>query len=239
VDREKVRQVLSHTTIYRRMPTKVIDCDPDLFAFLVRHPEVIVNIWEVLGISNVALERTADGTFRVSDGQGTLGHVEIIRDEPHRQLIYAEGKYEGPLFKLPIRAHCVMLLRSRFTHGDNGRHYVTAQLDGFIHIDQAAADLLLRTFQPLVGRTADYNFTETMAFLGNLSRSTEQNPFGVERLYRRLNKVQPETRRRLVEISRGLSSRSAGLPSLRSTRMLEIARQEVPRHLVERASVGQ
>ncbi|MFV2069108.1 MAG: hypothetical protein ACC645_19240 [Pirellulales bacterium] len=235
-DLEKVRFVLSHTTIYRRMPTKVIDCDPRLFTFLARHPEVIVNIWEVLGISNVALERTAERTFRASDGHGTLGQVEIISDERNRQLIYAEGTYEGPMFKLPVRARCVMLMRSSFAPGDDGRHYVTAQLEGFIHIDGAAADLLLRTFQPLVGRTADYNFTETMAFVGNLSRTTERNPLGVERLYRRLNKVEPETRRRLVEISRNLATRSA---PIQPTGVLEIARQQDPRHLVERVSVGQ
>lgn len=230
---ERVRYVLAHTTIYRRMPTKVIDCDPQLFVFLVRHPHVIVNIWEVLGISNVALEPTADGAFLASDGHGTLGRVEFLTDEPNRQLIYAEGKYEGPMFKIPVRARCVLLMRSRFSRGADGRQYVTAQLDGFIHVDQAAADLLVRAFQPLVGRTADYNFTETMAFVGNLSRTTERNPLGVERLYRRLRKVEPETRRRLVEISRNLAAHSA---RTNTTGALDIGPPQAATQLAEAAT---
>ena len=34
----KVKSVISHTSIYRRLPVQVTDCDPDMYLFLVRHP---------------------------------------------------------------------------------------------------------------------------------------------------------------------------------------------------------
>ncbi|MDV7402867.1 hypothetical protein RZS08_66200, partial [Arthrospira platensis SPKY1] len=43
--REKLRPVLEKPSLYRRMPTQAVDCDPDLHLFLIRYPEVIVNIW--------------------------------------------------------------------------------------------------------------------------------------------------------------------------------------------------
>src|SRR5690606_15706171 len=48
--RRKVMAVTSSTAIYRRLPTVVFECDPTLYRFLVDHPDLVVNIWEVLGI---------------------------------------------------------------------------------------------------------------------------------------------------------------------------------------------
>ena len=39
------------------MPTRVIDCDPEMFNFLLQHPEVVIDVWRVMGISQVALDK--------------------------------------------------------------------------------------------------------------------------------------------------------------------------------------
>src|SRR5262245_27369560 len=56
--RRKVSYVLSDISIYRRMPTQVIRCDPDLYVFMVNHPHIAVNMWEVLEVSQLSLEPT-------------------------------------------------------------------------------------------------------------------------------------------------------------------------------------
>ena len=40
--RAKVTSVLSDVSFFRRMPVQVIQCDPDLYLFLVEHPDVEV-----------------------------------------------------------------------------------------------------------------------------------------------------------------------------------------------------
>src|SRR5262245_19827523 len=47
----KVKSVVANPTIFRRMPTQVFDCDPKMYVFLLRNPEVIVNIWQLMGIT--------------------------------------------------------------------------------------------------------------------------------------------------------------------------------------------
>jgi hypothetical protein len=227
-DHDRVQYVLGHTTIYRRLPVKQIDCDPQLFLFLVRHPEVLVNIWEVLGVSNVTLQRSGPTTFLASDGHGTLGNVNILRDEASRQLIYAEGAYEGPLLKWPIRGKCVLLLRVRYQKRDDGGYQVTGQLDSFTHIDRAAVELLAKTFQPLVGLAADYNFTETMNFVGDLSQATQRNPHGIARLYQKLSRVDPATRQQLLQISQDVALRSAQAQAQVRPQSLSLARSSHP-----------
>lgn len=227
-DQDSVRFVLNHTTLYRRLPVKQIECDPQLFLFLVRHPEVLVNIWEVLGVSNVSLQRSGPNTFLASDGQGTLGNVKILRDEANWQLMYAEGAYEGPLLKWPVRGKCVLLLRVRYQRRNDGHYQVTGQLDSFTHIDRVAVELLAKTFQPLVGLAADYNFTETMNFVGDLSQATERNPRGIASLYQKLNHIDPETRRQLLQVSQNVVIRSSRSQAQLRPQSLSLARSSHP-----------
>jgi hypothetical protein len=208
-DRQRVQRVLDETTIYRRLPASIIQCNPQLFLFLVRHPEVVVNIWEVLGVSQVALERTSPHTFRASDGHGTIGLIEVLHDQFNKQLVYAQGTYEGPLLVRPVKATCVLVLQMEYALDSGGRYFVTGYLDAFVHLDRASVEVLAKTFQPLVTRSADYNFTETMTFVSSLSRTAELNPRGLERICRKLTKVSPETRERLLQISDYASARPA------------------------------
>ena len=200
-DHRRVSSTLDAARIFRRLPIQVTECDPDMYLFLVRHPEVVVNIWEVMKISNVALERTGEDTFRATDGAGTLCHVKYCYSDHDTQVIYAEGSYDGPLFKRPVQARCVLTLKSGYIRETNGRYYVTSRMDTFIDIEHIGLEVLARTLQPLVNRAADYNFVETAAFLGQISRTSELNPLGVGRLSRKLTKLDPTVRNRFAELS--------------------------------------
>src|SRR4051794_10686853 len=63
--RDSVRAVIGDPTLYRRLPTNVIDCRPELYTFLAQNPEVLVEVWRQLGISQVRLTRLDDKTFKL------------------------------------------------------------------------------------------------------------------------------------------------------------------------------
>lgn len=208
-DRHRVQTVIDSTSLYRHMPTKLIDCDPHLFLFLLENPDVIVNIWEVLGVSNVALKRLDENTFLATDGHGTKGRIEVLYSHMDRQLIYAQGRYESPLMRHAVEADCVLLLRAAYLRSASGRRYVRASLDAFVQFQRAGPNLFAKTFQPLLGKVADYNFTETMDFVSRLSRTSERQPKKMTRLYEKLDKVDAETRRQLLQIPLRLAQRAA------------------------------
>src|SRR5580704_4252765 len=76
--RTKINSVISNASIYRRMPTRTVNCDPDLYLFLVRHPDVVVNIWEILGVAQMQLRQTDVDTFRVAEAEGTAASMEFL-----------------------------------------------------------------------------------------------------------------------------------------------------------------
>jgi len=205
-DREKVRQVVNGTTMYRRLPVQVINCDPQLYQFLIENPEVIVSIWDVMGVSDVSMTRTGEKSFRATDGEGTLAQLETLYSAHDRHLVYAEGSYDGPLFHRPVTAKCVMLLRSAHLRETDGRYFVTAALDTFVKVDRYGPEVLAKTFQPWVGKVADHNFTETMSFVAKLSQTAERKPDGIERLTQKLTGVHPDVRAKFLEISARMAS---------------------------------
>lgn len=205
----KVASVASQASIYRRLPVQVIDCDPDLFLFMVRHPEVIVNIWELMGVSKVTMSRTGPTTYEGSDHAGSRGSISYCYSDRDTQLVFAEGSYDGPLCARPIRANCVLLLKTACTQEADSRTYMTCRMDAFIQIENAGVDLLAKTFQPLITKSADYNFSETAAFFSMVSKTAERNPRGMVRLSAKLAGVDADVRQEFATVASQLPQRVA------------------------------
>ena len=193
--------VINNTSIYRRLPTQSIDCDPDLFVFLLRNPEVVVDIWRVMGITNMTLDRSGPDRYRAADGQGTTGIVDFAYRSSDLHVIYSEGTYDGPMYPTKLRGQCVIVLKSSYARDANGHMHVTNRLDAFLRIENLGAEIVAKTLQPLLGKTADHNFSETSSFVGSLSHTAETNPNGVGRLAQKLNHVEPQVRQQFADLA--------------------------------------
>ena len=223
--RRKVAAVVNKASVFRRSPVHVGACDPEMYLFLVRHPEVLVNIWEVMGISNVAMKRTGKTTFRAADGAGTLCNVEYLFGDSKKHVIYAEGSYEGPLFKKPIRAKCVLIVRSGYVRAADGRYHVTSRLDMFIKIENPAVELLVKAFQPMVGAVSDTNFSETAAFIARVSRTAERNPEGMKRLAEKLTGLTPEVREKFASLNAKVGEKARQRQATAKTAARQVSKQ--------------
>ncbi len=204
--RRSVSKVIHDSSLYRRLPTQVIDCDPQLFTFLAKNPDTLVAMWQQLGISHVKLVRTGAGTFRLADGAGTTGELVIVEQKcddraQNRIVMYAQGAYDGKPFKRPVRAECVLLLRSGSLKESDGRDYVAARLDSFVRLERTSIELFAKALHPWVGKTADANFVDTLTFISNFSRAAETRPATIERLVTALPQVSERRRDQLVQLA--------------------------------------
>jgi len=219
--RAKVAWVLENTSVFRRLPVRVTVCDPDFYQFLVQHPDVVVNVWEVFGVSHLTLRQTGPDAYQVIDDAGTSGTIQFLYRSPDTNVAYVDGQYTGRLFGHHVRGRGIMVLKSGFVRDVEGRCYVTSRLDAFMNIEPGGAEFLTKTFQPLVGKVADQNFTQTVDFLGSLYRTAEVNRRGVQRLAARLEKVQPEVRQQFAQLAEQVGQRAD-----RSERTTSTARQQ-------------
>jgi len=206
-DRQTVDRCLRSTTLYRRLPAETVICDQDLLEFAVRKPEAIVDIWRTLGISRLALDKVAPGQWRLSDGFGTVGALRLLQHERRGAgcalVLHGRGAYSGPLSPTELTGTCLLLVQCSAAEPTvDGRTRQTVQIDAFVDMDGIGLEIVTRTLQPLIVRSAAANVHEICLFMASLSKSAAENPSGVVHLTTRLNRTDPADRRELAAIAR-------------------------------------
>lgn len=206
---QEVQAVLENPSYFRRMPTQQIACDPQMFKFLVRRPEVMVNIWEVMGITKVTAKRTSPSSFMADDGLGTICKCDLVYSDNNLHVYVGSGSYEGTMVPRKVTGRCVSLLRTVDQPRGGGDQAIIGTMDVFLKVDNLGADLLTRSIGPFVGKTADYNFIETAKFISQISQVCQTNPSAAQALVMRLDRIDDGTRREFAEIVTRIASASA------------------------------
>ncbi len=200
VTRDKISDILQKPSLYRRLPVNSIVADPDYFRFLTRYPEVIVNIWQIMGVTQMKTKRTGPFTLETDDGAGTVSTLELIYGNENLHIFYGTGTYEGPVIHKKLTGRCVLILRSDYAIDAQGQSQVTNQLDVFLKVDNATLGLVAKTIQPIVGPTADQNFIESLKFVQRLNETTATNGPGVQQMGTRLN-IDDDVRQKFIEVA--------------------------------------
>jgi len=229
--RRAVDGCLRKATLYRRLPVETIVCDADLLDFALEKPETIVDIWRVLGISRLALDPTGPGQWRLSDGYGTVGVLRLVHHERQGRggllLFHGRGAYTGPLSPKNLTGTCVILVRhAPAMPAADGRERQMMQIDSFLDVDGVGLEIVTRTLQPLIVRSAAANLHEICLFMSTLSASARTNPEGVAQLAGRLGRTAPADQQALAAIARRAAKDvrpAAGAAAAADTVQLELA----------------
>jgi hypothetical protein len=198
--REKISDVVQNPSMYRRCPSCTIAADPDLFRFLVRYPEVVVSIWQIMGVTQMTAERTAPFVLDTDDGAGTISQLELIYGNENLHIYYGTGTYQGPVFRRKMTGRCVIVLRSLYSVDGLGQPKTTNEMDIFLKMDNVGTNLMAKTIQPLVGPTADQNFLDSLQFIQRLNEKTVENGPGVQHMGNRLN-IEDNVKEKFIELT--------------------------------------
>ncbi|MFM7136837.1 MAG: hypothetical protein ACKO1M_07180 [Planctomycetota bacterium] len=213
------RQIAEHfgrsATLHRRLPAETIHCEPALLDFVLSKPETLVDVWRVLGISRVALDPVAANTWRLSDGYGTTGTVRLIHHDhgPGGGLLvfHGRGGYDGPLAPKPLTGSCLLVVRHAPT-ADADQPAQRVEVEAFLDVDGLGLEIVTRTLQPLIVRSAAANVHEICLFVSQFARAADRNPAGVARLADRMSRTPPADLRTLATLAAGAS----GTPPVRT-----------------------
>jgi hypothetical protein len=206
---QRILSVATSPTLYRRLPAQAIACDREMFLFLARNPEVLVGIWDLMGITKVQATRTGPYQFDAVDGSGTTCHIDLVYGDPSMHIYVADGSYDGKLVAAPIRGRGVFVLRSSYAEGAQGQTTVTGTIDCFVQIENLGADLIARTLSGLIGRSADHNFIETARFMAQVSQASELNAPAMIDVATRMPQVNESTRREFIRLITKLAGKEA------------------------------
>jgi len=216
-ERAVAEQAIRRCTLSRRLPAASITCDAALLDFILSKPEALVDVWRVLGISRLTLDPTGPKTWRFADGYGTVGTVRLLHRERTPQggvhVYFGSGGYDGPLAPKPLTGSCLVVVRHSPAPGDQGDgRRQTVQIDAFLDVDGMGLELVTRTLQPLIIRSAAVNVHEISLFVSQFAAAAARNPAAVSRIADRMTRIPPEDRRTLVSLAGGPATvRRAGV----------------------------
>ena len=207
--KSKIGDILEKPSLYRRLPVTAINVDPEYLQFLIRYPETVVGIWELMGITHMQTQRISPFTLKTDDGAGTTSDMELVFGSQNLHIYYGDGIYEGPVLRKKLRGKCVIIVRTRprteintgeITPNRPGEPLQTAcQLDVFLKLENGTAGIIAKTISPIVGPTADHNFTESLKFVERLNKTTVNNGPGVEQMAEQLD-IDPHVIKKYQEV---------------------------------------
>lgn len=232
----KIQGVTQSPSIYRRLPVNQIECDPQFFTFALRNPDTVVNMWKVFGVSEMTLQKSAPYKFAGQDGSGTTCTAELVYGDSNIHIYYGTGVYQGPVFKRRITGRCVAVVRTKYKKGNN-QYVLENKMDVFLKVDNVAADLVARSLQPMVGKSTDHNFRESLAFLQAFSSTAVTEPHRTSYLIHKMPSVGNETKSQFHKIvatipQRQIQYQKSLQPNVPSTS------QPIPIQKVQANSVG-
>ncbi len=213
-ERRLAEQAIERTTLYRRLPTASIACDAALLDFVLSKPETLVEVWRVLGISRLAFDPAAAGQWRLSDGYGTVGVVQLLHHERGDRgglyVFHGRGAYDGPLAPKQLTGSCLVVLRySTDADATTGRQRQSVQIDAFLDVDGMGLELVTRSLQPLIVHSAAANLHEISLFISQFAAAAARNPAAVSRIADRMTRSTPADRTALVTLASGRQAATA------------------------------
>ena len=181
-EREKVRHVINHPTFRGRGAGEAFGGRPELYDWLLDHPDRALAAWRRLGAIASEIVNHGDGKFSWSDNHGSSVSWHTVYNHKNLRMWYAEGKVRAaPLTPLvPVQA--VLVLR----HGDmaenDGHSLLIHQTEIFVLTDSRAAALAARMMGGSVSRLTDQGLGQLELFFSGLVWYLDQHPERVGRL---------------------------------------------------------
>ena len=197
-DALRLQSVLMNVTVFRRLPVYQVESDKSMVMFMVNHPDAVVNIWDKMGISQISVRERGDGLYEVSDVAGTTGWMKRLWSGENGILYYLEGRYQGSLLKNDVRGKALVLARFSSSLNSEGTETVTCYVDTFLSLEQKSADLGVRLLFPMLGKVADNNLEQTLAFVRWYSDGCKSSPALLSSYAMELKNIRLETRQELA-----------------------------------------
>ncbi|GHT42516.1 hypothetical protein FACS189443_5610 [Planctomycetales bacterium] len=180
VDKLKIKRIVSKSPVFRKMPKQTIYADPEMYLFLLEHPDIVVSFWQHFGATQMKLKEKSKGKYYLEETAGTKANIEVLYQSPALCVAYAKGEYRGPFFARPCSGEVLLILRSKAVRDIGNEPMLECELDSFVAIDNFGADMLAKLFFQSLGKIADDNFEQTVMFVSQVSRAAQRNPEGVK-----------------------------------------------------------
>lgn len=151
-----------------------------------------------MGYDEITMAEIGRGQYTISEKGGSKGTLTILYQTSELAVAHVTGVYRGAGLIRPVEGEALVVLQTRYTEDASLTPLVICRLDAFIDIKNPGVDLLARTFTQALGKIADSNFQQTLAFIDSVSQTAEQDPQQFASVAAQLRGLSTDARRALL-----------------------------------------
>lgn len=197
----KSQSVLKNLGLFRRLPTISFECDPEVYHYFLKNPDVAVSTWRAMEISQFQLHQTGTNQYRADAGDGSVGDVELLLQSPTETVIHCDGAFKSPLLPKPIVARSLMRVKTSFAKDQEGRIIGTHTGDVFVEFPSQAVEAVVKVISPVSHAIADRNFKQMTLFVHLMSQAMIKHPGWVEQTGNKLDGIPKQKKLEFLEVA--------------------------------------
>jgi hypothetical protein len=172
--RARLEAVAQAAAVSTRVEAEPFPARPDVFQFLLDHPEFATRVTRVLKVARYHIWREADG-LHLDDGWGAIGRFEVVHAVGGMRVIYARGVYRKRL--LPdIHGEAVVMIEYGVRPGPDGRSLIAAVVTGFVKLDSGFLSVATKLATPIARAKADKEARTLVKVFAKVSRAVDEQP---------------------------------------------------------------
>ena len=177
-ERAALEQVVKSASISTRMELPAFPARPEVFEYLLEHPEFASHVTRTLRASRLRLWANGD-RLELDDGWGARGQLRLVHAEPGRRLYHVRGRAVQAL--LPdIYGQSVVEYTYAFHRpaggSPGGLAEASTTVTAYVALDSKLLARASAVIGPLAQAKADKEAIRLLKVFGRVSRATVERP---------------------------------------------------------------
>jgi len=174
--RDKIRAVVDKPTLARAGIVETFSCRPELYTWLLDHPDKTSSMWRKLGARCVAIDEVRPDSFAWSDPDHGYVNYRLVHRSDGMRIWFAEGKVKAAALMPATGFQAVLMARYRSGRDGDGDPAVRHQYHLFLKTDGKAAALAARLLGASAPKLMDQFVGQLQMFFQGLAWLAEDQP---------------------------------------------------------------
>jgi hypothetical protein len=174
--RERVRQVVDHTTLAAGGPVETFVCAPATYGWLLDHPDQTARLWRLLGVRAADIRECEGQAFVWEDAQGSRIRWEVADRSAVRHVWYAEGEVKVNPWLPKVGVKAVLVADHAEGHDGKGHAVVRHRMTLLLHTDSRAAAATAKIVGASAPRLAEQYLGQVETFFGGMAWYLDSHP---------------------------------------------------------------
>src|SRR5207244_7617321 len=133
-ERARLQEVAEAASVSARAAGEPFIARPDVFEFLLDHPEFATHVTRALKLARYRIWRGPEGGLWLDDGWGVVGQFSVVYATSGTRVAYAHGQYQSGL--LPsIKGQAVVLIEYGLSPTADHRSLISPAVTGFVKLE--------------------------------------------------------------------------------------------------------